>query len=78
MAVNTHIEQVRTRARAEQGAIDGRRDAYEIFIHRVQKLQPEQTPPSVAGLTTAGGATHLSAGASSTPVRDYPVRGPDR
>jgi len=51
------------------------RDAYEIFIRRVQKLQTEQTPPSIAGLTTAGGATHLSADASSTPVRDYLVRG---
>ena len=73
MALNTHIEQARTRARAEQEAIDEMRDAYETFIRRVQKLKPDQTPSSVAGLTTVGGATYLSADASSAddcqPVR---------
>jgi len=73
MVVDTYIEQARTRARSEQEAIAEMRDAYEAFINRVQKLQPEQAPPSVAGLTTAGGVTHLSADASNTdgcrPVR---------
>jgi hypothetical protein len=73
MAVDTDIEQARTRARSEQEAIAEMRDAYETFINRVQKLQPDQTPSSVAGLTTAGGVTHLSADAPNTdgcrPVR---------
>jgi hypothetical protein len=66
MVVDTYIEQARTRARSEQEAIAEMRDAYEAFIRRVQKQQPEQTPSSAAGLTTAGGVTHLSADGSST------------
>ncbi|PHQ46167.1 hypothetical protein DJ68_08820 [Halorubrum sp. C3] len=73
MVVDTYIEQARTRARSGQDAITEMRDAYEAFIRRVQKQQPEQTPSSAAGLTTAGGVTHLSADPSSTdgcqPVR---------
>jgi len=73
MAVDTYIQQARTRAHAEQEAIDEMRDAYETFINRVQKRQPEQSSASAAGLTTAGGATHLSTETSSTdgcrPVR---------
>lgn len=73
MVVDTYIEQARTRARSEQEAIAEMRDAYEAFIRRVQKQQPEQTPSSAAGLTTTGGVTHLSADGSSTdgcrPVR---------
>ena len=65
MTVDTYIGQARTRAQAEQDAIDEKRDAYEAFIRRVQKLQPDQTSSSVAGITTAGGVTHLSADASS-------------
>lgn len=65
MAVDTYIEQARTRVRAEQEAIDDKLDAYETFIRRVQGLQPNQTPSSLASLTTAGGATHLSAEAPS-------------
>jgi hypothetical protein len=66
MAVDTDIEQARTRAQAEQEAITEMQDAYETFIRRVQKQQPEQTPSSAAGLTTAGGVTHLSTDGSST------------
>jgi hypothetical protein len=73
MAVDTYIEQARTRARSEQEAVAEMQDAYETFINRVQQLQPEQTPSSMAGLTTAGGVTHRSADASSAdgcrPVR---------
>ncbi|OYR44047.1 hypothetical protein [Halorubrum sp. Eb13] len=73
MAVDTYIQQARTRARSEREPIDEMLDAYDTFIRRVQKLQPEQTPSSVASLSTAGGVTHLSADASSTdgcrPVR---------
>lgn len=66
MVVDTYIEQARTRARSEQEAIAEMRDACEAFIRRVQKQQPEKTPSSAAGLTTAGGVTHLSADGSST------------
>jgi hypothetical protein len=66
MVVDTYIEQARTRARSEQEAIAEMRDAYEAFIRRVQKQQPEKTPSSAAGLTTAGGVTHLSADGSGT------------
>lgn len=66
MVVDTYIEQARTRARSEQEAIAEMRDAYKAFIRRVQKQQPEQTPSSAAGLTTAGGVTHLSADGSCT------------
>jgi len=60
MTVDTHIQQARARVRAEQEAIDARRDAYEAFIRRVRELQPEQPPSSVTGITAAGGATRLS------------------
>jgi hypothetical protein len=66
MTVDTYIEQARTRVRAEQEAIGEKLNAYERFIRQVQELQPDQTPSSMAGLTTAGGATHLSADASNT------------
>jgi hypothetical protein len=73
MVVDTYIEQARTRARSEQEAIAEMQDAYKTFIERVQKLQPDRPPSSVAGLTRAGGVTHLSANASNTdgcrPVR---------
>jgi hypothetical protein len=73
MAVDTYTEQARRRVRSEQEAIDEMLDAYETFIRRVRELQPDQAPSSVAGITTAGGVTQLSADASSAdgcqPVR---------
>ncbi|WP_435184672.1 DUF7260 family protein [Halobellus sp. EA9] len=65
MVVDTYVEQAQRRARSEQETVAEMRDAYETFIRRVQKQQPEQTPASMAGLTTAGGVTHLSVDASS-------------
>lgn len=65
MAVDTYIKQAQTRVRAEQEAINEKLRSYETFIRRVRELQPDQTPSSVAGLTTAGRATHLSADGSS-------------
>jgi hypothetical protein len=65
MAVDTYTDQARTRVRAEQEAIDDKLAAYKALIRRVRELQPE-TPSSMAGSTTAGGATHLSADASNT------------
>ena len=66
MALDTYIEQARTRARSEQEAIDEKLRSYETFIRRGQELQPNQTPSSMARLTTAGGATYLSADASNS------------
>ncbi|QCC49172.1 DUF7260 family protein [Halobellus limi] len=66
MPVDTYTEQARTRVRAEREAVDEKLDAYEAFIRRVRDLQTEQTPSSVAGLTTTAGAAHRSADASGT------------
>ena len=66
MAVNTYFDHARTCVHAEQEAIDAKLDAYETFIRRVRDLETEQTPSSTAGITTAGGATHLSADGSDT------------
>jgi len=68
MSVDTYIEQAQSRVRAEQEAIGEKIDAYETFIRRVTELETEQTPSSAAGLTTAGGVTHIATDAS----------GPDR
>jgi len=66
MAVDTYIKQARTRVRAEQEAINEMLDAYDTFIRRVQELQADQPPSSVAGITTAGGPTHLFTDTSGT------------
>lgn len=65
MPVETAIERARPRVRAEQEAVDARLAAYESFVGRVLDLQPERTPPSGGGVTTAG-ATHLSTDPSGT------------
>lgn len=41
-------------------------EAYETFIRRVKELHSDRKPSSTAGITAAGGATHLSADASGT------------
>jgi capsid protein len=69
MAVDTDIDRARTRVRAEQEAVDEKLDAYETFIRRVRGLQTDPAPSSGAGITTAGGATHLSTDVSSTDRR---------
>jgi hypothetical protein len=66
MAVDTYLDHARTCVHAEQEAIDAKLDAYETFMRRVRDLETEQTPSSTAGITTAGGATHLSADGSGT------------
>ena len=66
MAVDTYIEKAQTRVRSEQEAIEEKVDAYETFVRRVAKLQTDRSPASVADMTTAVGATHLSTDASST------------
>ncbi len=65
MAVDTYIGEAQRRVQAEQEAVDELLDGYETFVRRVKNTQPDQTPSPTAGLTTAGGATHRSADASS-------------
>lgn len=69
MAVDTHVERARSRARAEREAIDDKLAAYEAFVRRVAETPPNRPPPSVAGITTDGGATHRPADASSDGCR---------
>ena len=66
MAVDTYIGQARTRIRAEQEAIAEKLDAYDAFIRRVLEVRPDQHPSSTAGITAAGGTTHLSVDASGS------------
>ncbi len=68
MNVDTYIKQAQTRVRAEQEAIDEMLAAYETFIRRVRELETDQTSSPAAGISTAGGITHISTDAS----------GPDR
>lgn len=51
--MNTYIDQARTRAQAEQDALETKADAIEAFASRVEGLTAEQTSPS-SKLTTAG------------------------
>lgn len=67
MAINTYIKQAHTRVQDEQEAVDELLEAYETFICRVRTLQPAQTQPPTAGITTAGGAIQLS---TNTPATD--------
>jgi hypothetical protein len=73
MAVDTYIEQASARVRTEREAIEELVDAYGTFIRRVRELQPDGTPASMAGTTTAGGAIHVS-GEASGPERCRRVR----
>jgi len=66
VAVDTCIEQARTRVRTEREAVDAKLDAYEAFVRRVRELRPEQTPSSASGITAAGGATHPSVESSDS------------
>lgn len=66
MAVDTYLDHARTCVHAEQEAIGAKLDAYKTFMRRVRDLETEQTPSSTAGITTAGGATHLFADGSGT------------
>lgn len=73
MAVETHIEQARTRARAERAASEDLLDGYEAFVRRVRALHVDRTPPSAPGLTATAGVTSPSANASA-PDRCRAVR----
>lgn len=65
MTIETDIERAQTCLRAEQEAIDAKLNAYETFISRVSKLQPNQTSSSAVGINGVG-TTHLSTDGSST------------
>lgn len=52
MAVDTYIEQARTRVRAEQEATDAKLDALDEFVRRVEDISTEPTPATSTAITT--------------------------
>lgn len=56
MADETLIDRAQARIRAEEAALDAKRDAFETFGARVTNLQTDQTPSSVAGTVGAVGS----------------------
>jgi hypothetical protein len=65
MAIDTYVEQARTRVRTERETVAAKLDAYETFVGRVTELQAERSPSSATGVTAVG-ATDLSTDASGT------------
>ena len=63
MSVNTYIHQARTRAKAEQEAVEQRREAYETFLDRVADVQSDAVPSPSSGMTATTGA-HLAVDSS--------------
>jgi flagellar biosynthesis/type III secretory pathway protein FliH len=60
MTVDTYVGQARTRVRAEQGAIDAKRDAFETFVQRVREIPTHQNSAPPVGVTTVAGTQHRS------------------
>jgi hypothetical protein len=60
MTVDTYIGAARARVRAEQEAIDAKRDAFETFIKRVEEISIEQPTASSIGMTTTVGTQQRS------------------
>jgi hypothetical protein len=56
MTVKTHIDQARTRVKAEQDTVDAKLTAFETFIDRVSDLPTEPTASRSPGITAIGGA----------------------
>jgi hypothetical protein len=56
VADETLIDRAQARIRAEEAALDAKRDAFETFGARVTNLQTDQTPSSVAGTVGAVGS----------------------
>jgi len=50
MVIDSYIKRAETHLHTEQEAIDAKLDAYDAFISRVNKLQPDQRPSSAAGI----------------------------
>ncbi|WP_248897134.1 DUF7260 family protein [Haloplanus halobius] len=71
MAVETHVDQARSRVNAERAAVVAKRDAFETFRDRVAGIAPEPTPSLSSGISTTAGAVH---GESSTDDRCRTVR----
>lgn len=55
MAVNTYIEQARTRVEAEQTAVEAKIDAYGEFERRIEGLATEQTVSTALEVTATTG-----------------------
>jgi hypothetical protein len=59
MPVPTHVDQARTRVRAEQDVVAEKIDAFDSFIRRIADLSPVSTPSSVGVTATAGARRHV-------------------
>jgi hypothetical protein len=72
MPVETYIDHARTRAQAEQEAVDAKLEAFGMFIDRVSDFLTDPTPSSTSGITAAAGTrTHTE---TSTDDRSRAVR----
>ncbi len=60
MTVDTYIGQAQTRVRAEQEAVNAKRDAFEAFIERIEELPTDQAAVSSTGVTAVAGARQRS------------------
>ena len=70
MTVDTYVGQARTRVRAEQEAVDAKRDAFEAFVRRVREIPTDQTHASPVGVTTAAGTQQRSIRTTDSGCRD--------
>jgi hypothetical protein len=72
MPVRTHVDQARTRVRAERAAVDGKLDAIDEFVDRVEDLPTEPRPsPGTETIATGGGLVRAE---SATEDRGRTVR----
>lgn len=55
MAVQTHIDQARTRVQAERETVDAKLDAIDGFIDRIGDLSTAPTPSATDTITAGGG-----------------------
>lgn len=60
MPVPTHIDQARTRVRAERDAVAEKIDAFDSFVERVAARSPDPTPSSAGIVTTTGAQLHAN------------------
>jgi hypothetical protein len=55
MPVRTHIDQARTRVRAERETVDATLDAIDEFVDRIADLSPEPVPSTTTGTVATAG-----------------------
>jgi hypothetical protein len=55
MTVTTHIDHARSRVRAEQEAVEARREAFESFADRIATLSTDPAPSATSGVTATTG-----------------------